>query len=76
MIYSKWGEIETVDHIRKKKYTQRFENNLDKIGWWYLSSNPSAIELLEANPDKIHWDNIWKNPSIFYKGKPTKGARH
>tara|TARA_B100001142_G_scaffold221972_1_gene220112 strand:+ start:7 stop:3444 length:3438 start_codon:yes stop_codon:yes gene_type:complete len=31
LIYSLWGEIETVDHIRKKKYTQRFENNLDKI---------------------------------------------
>lgn len=31
LIYSKWGEIETVDHIRKKKYTQRFENNLTKI---------------------------------------------
>ena len=31
MIYAKWGEIETVDHIRKKKYTQRFEDNLGKI---------------------------------------------
>ena len=31
LIYSKWGEIETVDHIRKKKYTQRFENNLNTI---------------------------------------------
>jgi len=31
LIYSKWGEIETVDHIRKKKYTQRFENNLTNI---------------------------------------------
>ena len=25
------GKIETVDHIRKKKYTQRFENNLETI---------------------------------------------
>jgi DNA topoisomerase II len=31
LIYSKWGEIETVDHIRKKKYVQRFENNLTDI---------------------------------------------
>ena len=31
LIYSLWGEIETVDHIRKKKYKQRFENNLSKI---------------------------------------------
>ena len=28
LIYSKWGEIETVDHTRKLKYVQRFENNL------------------------------------------------
>ena len=31
LIYSKWGTIETVDHIRNLKYTQRFENNLGKI---------------------------------------------
>lgn len=31
LIYSKWGEIETVDHIRGKKYTQRFVNNLTDI---------------------------------------------
>ena len=31
MIYSKYGRIETVDHIRKKKYTQEFKNNLDEI---------------------------------------------
>jgi len=31
LIYSKWGEIETVDHIRQKKYKQRFEDNLGKI---------------------------------------------
>ena len=31
LIYSMWGEIETVDHIRKLKYTQRFEKNLSKI---------------------------------------------
>jgi len=31
LIYSKWGEIETVDHIRGKKYKQRFENNLTDI---------------------------------------------
>ena len=31
LIYSKWGEVETVDHIRGKKYVQRFENNLSDI---------------------------------------------
>ena len=29
LIYSKWGEIETVDHTRGRKYTQRFEDNLN-----------------------------------------------
>ena len=28
-IYSKWAKIETVDHVRKKKYVQEFKNNLD-----------------------------------------------
>ena len=31
LIYSEWGEIETVDHIRKKKYNQKFLNNLETI---------------------------------------------
>jgi len=31
LIYSEWGEIETIDHIRKKKYTQKFLHNLDTI---------------------------------------------
>ena len=30
-IYSTWGSIETVDHIRKKKYVQEFKNNLSLI---------------------------------------------
>ena len=32
LIYSKWGEIETVDHIRKLRYKQKFSNNLSTIG--------------------------------------------
>ena len=31
LIYSKWGRIETVDHTRKKKYIQEFQNNLSVI---------------------------------------------
>ena len=30
-IWSTWGEIETVDHIRGRKYRQTFRNNLDVI---------------------------------------------
>tara|TARA_B100000795_G_scaffold269744_1_gene260173 strand:+ start:1653 stop:5099 length:3447 start_codon:yes stop_codon:yes gene_type:complete len=31
LIYSDWGEIETIDHIRGLKYTQRYESNLSVI---------------------------------------------
>jgi DNA topoisomerase-2 len=31
LIWSSIGSIETVDHVRKLKYTQQFENNLDII---------------------------------------------
>ena len=42
------------------------------VYWDALSSNPNAIDLLEANKDKIDWSNIYRNPSIFhYKLKPN-----
>lgn len=31
LIWSTWGRIETVDHVRGLKYTQEFNDNLDKI---------------------------------------------
>ena len=31
LIWSEFGEVETVDHIRKLKYKQKFSNNLDII---------------------------------------------
>ncbi len=31
LIYSKWGKIETIDHIRGKKYKQTFKDNLTTI---------------------------------------------
>ena len=31
LIYSEWGTIETIDHVRGKKYSQRFEKNLSVI---------------------------------------------
>jgi len=49
LIYAKWGEIETVDHIRKKKYTQRFENNLTKI------CKPSVSKSTEKPYTKVSW---------------------
>lgn len=32
LIWSTWGRIETVDHIRGLKYVQEFGDNLDKVG--------------------------------------------
>ena len=32
LIWSTWGKIETVDHIRKKKYVQEYRDNLNIIG--------------------------------------------
>jgi DNA topoisomerase-2 len=32
LIWSTWGKVETVDHIRGLKYVQEFENNLNVIG--------------------------------------------
>ncbi len=31
LIWSEWGEVETVDHVRGLKYTQRFSDNLTTI---------------------------------------------
>lgn len=31
LIYSKWGKIETIDHIRGLKYTQEYKENLSEI---------------------------------------------
>ena len=31
LIWSSWGKVETVDHVRGLKYTQEFKNNLDVI---------------------------------------------
>ena len=31
LIWSTWGKIETIDHVRGLKYVQEFENNLDVI---------------------------------------------
>jgi len=47
---------------------------IDKINWCKLSRNPSAIELLEANPDKINWCKLSRNPSAMelLKANPDK----
>jgi len=48
-VFAKWGEIETVDHVRKLKYTQRVENNLKDI-------RPPKIEKYTGKPyTKVTW---------------------
>lgn len=42
-IWSTWARIETVDHIRKLKYIQEFENNLDII-------KPPTVTKYTKNP--------------------------
>jgi hypothetical protein len=39
--------------------------NLDKINWYILSGNSTAIHILEKNLDKINWDELSGNKSIF-----------
>jgi hypothetical protein len=39
---------------------------MDKIDWYYLSTNPNAIHLLEKNLDKIDWEQLCKNPNGIF----------
>jgi hypothetical protein len=43
----------------------RLEAIPDKIDWYLLSTNPSALPILEANPNKIEWSNLSQNPSAL-----------
>ena len=38
----------------------------DKLNWSELSTNPAAIQLLEANPDKIDWSELCSNPAAIH----------
>ena len=37
-----------------------------KLDWGWLSKNPNAIHLLEANPDKIDWYWLSRNPNAMH----------
>lgn len=46
----------------------QYINNLDDLDerdWTYLSKNPAAIHILEANLDKVNWWKLSKNPSAI-----------
>ena len=40
-------------------------NGFDYINWVYLSSNPSAIYILEENLDKVNWEELSTNPNAI-----------
>jgi hypothetical protein len=42
------------------------EQNPEKIDWYFLSQNPSALHLLEQNPEKINWCELSLNPSALH----------
>ena len=61
LIYSTWGRIETVDHIRKLKYVQEFKDNLTVIG------KPKITKLTKANVKpytKVSWIPDYKRFGI------------
>jgi hypothetical protein len=38
---------------------------MDKVNWYWLSENPSAMHILQANPDQIKWPNLCRNPAAI-----------
>ncbi len=47
-----------------------------KINWDWLSSNPEALNLLEANPDKINWEWLSQNPNTSILNALLKPVAH
>ena len=39
---------------------------IDKLDFYYLSSNPNAISILEKNIDQINWYNLSRNPNAIH----------
>ena len=40
--------------------------HLDKVSWFWLSANPSAIRIIEQNMDKVDWRMLSGNPNAMY----------
>ena len=49
--------------------------NVEKLDWTYLSKNPNAIDLLEANPDKINWRYLSSNPEAIHILKTRRNKK-
>ena len=39
--------------------------DIDKIGWFCLSKNINAINILEKNQNNIYWEALSSNPSAI-----------
>ena len=69
--HEKWNQIikwNFLSLFADNKYSINIlENNLDKIYWDGLSSNPNTIHILENNIDKIDWFNLCYNNDNAYK---------
>jgi hypothetical protein len=42
------------------------ENNLGKVVWWILSSNPAAIKIIEENMQYVDIYSLFKNPNAIH----------
>ena len=50
---------------------------MDEDCWYWLSSNPNAIHILEKNLDKTDWYWLSSNPNIFtYDYEAMKNAMY
>lgn len=66
LIYSKYGRVETVDHIRKKKYTQEFKNNLDEICKPTVTKcTKKPYTKVEFLPDYERFDMVGLNDDMY-----------
>ena len=63
--------IQFLEQNLKNNIEINLENNL---GWYWLSQNPSAINLLMKNPEKINWYWLSQNPNAMdiLKKNPEK----
>ena len=46
----------------------------DKLDWEWLSFNPNALHMLEANPMKMFWHRLSMNPNALHmlEARPDK----
>ncbi len=58
LLYAFLGDSDTMDNRSQKRADRR-------MIWKYLSSNPSAIDILKSRPGCIHWGFLSSNPAAI-----------